>query len=195
MRHKTSGSEPTNRNFYNNVVEVGRHNCMAYAFGEKNTKAPQGSKQQPGNKYGAKNHVDLSTCGDMTKRILKDYKGTVYQLKKDPYKACKKGYSKVQVAIAPGRDFHFYRQEADGMWTHKRGLTPTSNVDACNKKIIDPMKSCRNFGDDLNYTKMCGTFCRKVADKNRSNKENIPKKKKVVKKKTEKKKTVKKKRI
>lgn len=181
--HATSGSEPSNRAFYNRDMEVGRNNCMAYAFGEKNRKAPIGSKQQPGNKSGNLDHVNLSSCSDIVHRIMQDYKGRVYRLKKENmYSPCKKGYAKVQVAIAPNRDFHFYRQERDGYWTHKRGLTPTSDRDACNKKIIDPLKSCRNFGDNLDYNMMCGTFCRKVDSRNRTNlkKDNCTKRKKRV---------------
>jgi hypothetical protein len=168
-KHKVSGSEPIDRSFYNNSKEVLRHNCMSYAFGEKMKKAPLGSKQQPGNKSKAYTHVDLSNCDDIVQRILDDYHGSVYQLKGDQYQACKKGWAKVIVAVSPNSDFHFYRQEADGFFTHKRGLTHTTGKDACNKKITDPLKSCRNYGHGLNYKLLCGTFCRKVKDSDRYN--------------------------
>jgi len=33
------------------------------------------------------------------------------------------------LVIAPGWDFHWYRKGEDGMWTHKPGGTPATNVD------------------------------------------------------------------
>lgn len=154
-----SGSEPRNIAAYRSPRAVGRNNCLAFAFGEKGM--VNGNKQQPGNKSGLKG-VDfpLTTCGPMTQRILKDYKGNVYR--GSIAKPCKAGYAKVMSFISPGRDFHWYRQEADGMWAHKRGLTPVSKKDACGKAIFNPVKSCRDFGGGLDYSMACPVLCRKT---------------------------------
>jgi len=154
-----SGSEPRNINAYKTPRAVGRNNCMAFAFGEKGV--VNGQKQQPGNKSGLKN-VDfpLTSCGPMIRRVLRDYKGSVYRGSVGT--PCKPGYAKVMPFIAKGRDFHWYRQEPNGMWAHKRGLTPVTKKDACGKPIVNPRTSCRDFGDGLDYATPCPVLCRKT---------------------------------
>ena len=44
----------------------------------------------------------------------------------------------VALVIAPGWDFHWYRKGPDGMWSHKPGQTPVTNVDNSGNPIIDP---------------------------------------------------------
>jgi len=183
--HVVSGSEPKNTNYlwYNDPLEVLRHNCMSFAFGTRMSKnTPLGHKQQPGNLSHKKTHVSLSSCKNIVDTVLDDYPDTVYKLE-DPYKKCKTGYSKVVLALAKDRDFHFYRQEKDGFWKHKRGLSRVSSVDACGKKIKDPFTSCTDFGQGLDYSKMCTGFCRKVTSKEKKtttekNKKSLQKKKK-----------------
>lgn len=41
---------------------------------------------------------------------------------------------KVALVIAPGLDYHWYIQNKDGYWSHKRGLSKVTNVDADGKK-------------------------------------------------------------
>lgn len=164
--HKTSGYEPHNTNYkwYNDPVERMRHNCLSFAFGTRMpSTTPMGHKQQPGNlsnnKWGS--HANLSNCKDITNRILEDYKGKVYKLD-DPYAPCKKNYRKIVFALAPNRDFHFFRQSKDGTWRHKRGLSKVSDKDACGKKITDPFTACTDYGNGLDYSKTCTSFCRKT---------------------------------
>ena len=73
----------------------------------------------------------------------------------------KKEY-KVALVIAPGKDYHWYQQNKDGYWSHKRGLTQASNVDASGKKIKNPKTCNRNYGNDLNYSNFCGYYMVKV---------------------------------
>lgn len=175
--HTVSGSEPKNTNYlwYNDPLEVLRHNCMSFAFGTRMSKnTPVGHKQQPGNLSKKRNHVSLSSCKNIVDTVLDDYPDTVYKLD-NPYKTCKKDYSKVVLALAKDRDFHFYRQEKDGFWKHKRGLSRVSNVDACGKKIKDPFTSCTDFGEGLDYSTMCTGFCRKVTPKEKNTTKNTKK--------------------
>jgi hypothetical protein len=37
-----------------------------------------------------------------------------------------------------GRDYHWLRQDDNGMWSHKPGLTPVTNLDASGNLISDP---------------------------------------------------------
>jgi hypothetical protein len=130
---------------------------MAFAFGERGTQ--NYVKQQPGNKSGLKGvDFSLANCDELVRRVRRDYKETVYVGK--PTVPCKRGYSKVMAFLAPHADFHFFRQGPNGYWEHKRGLTPPTTKDACGRRIKNPLKACRNYGDSYDYKVPCATFCR-----------------------------------
>jgi len=82
---------------------------------------------------------------------------------------CPCGRHKVYLVIdIDGRDYHWYRQDSDGTWSHKRGPTEVTNLDAPvtrnakGKPITDPSKCNRTYPEDnLNYSKDCGTLCAK----------------------------------
>lgn len=44
----------------------------------------------------------------------------------------------VALVIWPGRDYHWYRQDNVGCWSHKPGSTPVRNVDNAGQRIRDP---------------------------------------------------------
>lgn len=56
----------------------------------------------------------------------------------------------VALVIWPGQDFHWYRQDDLGCWSHKPGATPARNYDNAGGAIPDP-KTC-NRGP---YTQFC----------------------------------------
>lgn len=56
----------------------------------------------------------------------------------------------VALVIWPNRDYHWYRQDKNGCWSHKPGRTAAVNVDNAGKAITDP-KTC----DRGNYTAFC----------------------------------------
>jgi hypothetical protein len=56
----------------------------------------------------------------------------------------------VALVIAPGWDFHWYRKGEDGMWTHKPGGTPATNIDNSGHLIPDPRSADRGP-----YTSFC----------------------------------------
>jgi len=56
----------------------------------------------------------------------------------------------VALVIAPNWDFHWYRKGEDGMWTHKPGGTPATNVDNSGHLIPDPRTADRGP-----YTNFC----------------------------------------
>lgn len=47
------------------------------------------------------------------------------------------------------------------LWSHKQGFSPDGPIltDACDKLIKDPRVACRSYGNGLDYTKDCATFC------------------------------------
>lgn len=55
-------------------------------------------------------------------------------------------------------DYHWYRQNADGTWSHKPGPGPVTKFDNSGKIIMDPRTANRNAGDGLNYNLFVGFF-------------------------------------
>lgn len=47
----------------------------------------------------------------------------------------------VALVVWPNRDYHWYRQDSGGCWSHKPGQTAVRNVDNAGRTIADP-KSC-----------------------------------------------------
>lgn len=138
------------------------NNCYAYAANQFRFWRPH--KAQPGENrlkvHNDSKYIPLK-CGDITNAVLRDAGNGAYKCN-DPNKACGKGLTKIMMVIAPGpgaQDFHFYRQDKDGTWSHKQGwgYGPTK-LDASGKVITDPRTCNRNYGR-LNYSKVCSTMC------------------------------------
>jgi hypothetical protein len=86
-------------------------------------------------------------CGKMEKCTLDD----------DSAKEGKKAY-KVALYIAPKKEYHWYRQDKNGCWSHKPGWGRVSQKDPTDIIISDPDNSNRQF-PEYNYSKLCGFFC------------------------------------
>ena len=74
----------------------------------------------------------------------------------DQYEQCPQGTYKIALVItAYGEsnkfDYHWYRQDSDGLWSHKRGSNDPTREDALGKLIIDPQYANRHYGN-YNYT-------------------------------------------
>lgn len=74
------------------------------------------------------------------------------------FEAAPEGTYKVALVIAPGMDYHWYRQNPDGTWSHKPGQYPVRNTDDFNwypygETIIDPLLADRGY-----YTEFIGYF-------------------------------------
>lgn len=68
------------------------------------------------------------------------------------------GY-KVALVIALGKDYHFYRQDSNGYWSHKRGKGSVCNVDASGNLIADPQACDRNYTDvSYDYSVFCDFY-------------------------------------
>ena len=55
-------------------------------------------------------------------------------------------FLQVALVIAPNRDYHWYRQNSDGTWSHKPGKTAVVKVDRPNEIIYDPETCDRTTG-------------------------------------------------
>ena len=67
---------------------------------------------------------------------------------------CAENHAKLALVVAPGHDYHWYRRDADGKWTHKPGRTPATNLDNSGNPITNPETADRGA-----YTVFCGYFC------------------------------------
>ncbi|MCB9932292.1 MAG: hypothetical protein H6841_02605 [Planctomycetes bacterium] len=135
-------------------------NCWRYASDQPVNPQPAGPgvpfdrKLQDGvpNDGGWKGTVD-----DLIK-LLTDSGAT--KVGKD--EKCPVGSWKIAAVVddtPPTIDFHFYRQNQDGTWTHKRGMTGVSDKDASDKVIKDPETANRDYGGGVNYDKFLGFYC------------------------------------
>ena len=151
-----------------------RANCYAYALNIYANYAPA-EKLQPGELsgtiYGNKSGANLSEklinalyadldkisrdLGYATDKYLKAWNwvsaGPVYGL----------GYD-IALFISPESsntefDYHWYRKDSNGMWSHKRGYNYITNVDASGNLISDPLNADRDYGT-CDYWIYVGTF-------------------------------------
>lgn len=83
----------------------------------------------------------------------------------DSSNCCPKGWRKIAGVVqdkshpAGDNDYHWYREEPDGTWSHKRGNTAASKVDASGKTITDPQKADRKYPGSDDYDNFCGYLC------------------------------------
>lgn len=153
-----SGYEPTydpdSWNMKQNIKN--NHNCYSYAFNDINLKR-QG-KAQPGYfaHFPSIQNKEYN-CKAIYKRIKRDNPAIT---KTTFNKKCPKGTYKAFVALDPegDTDYHFYRQDKNGYWSHKPGRSNVVNVDASKKLIKNPVKANRNYGT-YNYKIPCDFFC------------------------------------
>jgi uncharacterized repeat protein (TIGR03803 family) len=68
--------------------------------------------------------------------------------------ACPNGMTKVALFIWPSFDYHWYRQDANGLWTQKMDSEPATNLDNSDNIITDPETADRG-----GYTDLAGYLC------------------------------------
>lgn len=118
------------------------NNCYNYACDiETDTFA------QPGLASGAV--ANQMACADVSTGATADGLAAA-----GPNDACSGCCHRVALVVAPGEDFHWYRLDSSGYWSHKPGSTPAKNVDNSGQLITDPRTADRGP-----YTDFCGFFC------------------------------------
>ena len=147
------------------------NNCLSYALRGNNINKELVSQckskndcdvnfEQPGAASGIRGAMkkeNLRTCPVVKKLVTTDL-GDDF-IPSTFYSKCPKGYSKVALVVDNGTDYHWYRQNKDGTWSHKDGSNPVKNFDALKKRIFNPKQISRDYGEELNYEDFCGFFC------------------------------------
>ena len=106
---------------------------------------------QPGRAAGQQ-YASLS-CADVTTAAIADGLSSV-----NSPDDCPVGECPVALVVDPGTDYHWYRRNANGFWSHKPGGTDATTVDASGNAISNPQTADRDYGF-LNYSDFCGYFC------------------------------------
>jgi len=164
-----SGYEPEfNPAIYNKHKGVKESlNCFAYAFDwrhlPKTKKCTKNSCPipfpQPGRASGYPkwSKVKGKRCPDLMARLL----GDVPDLKITSFeKKCPSKTSKIALVVDEDEDYHFYRQDSNGYWSHKPGATEVTHLDATNRPIYNPELASRHYLDsNLNYDQFCSYLC------------------------------------
>jgi hypothetical protein len=171
-------------------------NCYAYAMNSR-TGHTVGKTPQPGVKSG--NLPTSWSCSDYSASVLADGKPTTpgqpdsilpapqcaYQKKNQLPPPKKKGYYLVALVMtsnattvydpAAGEvreaDYHWFRQDDNGLWSQKQGTTPAKNTDesgnlitnpqTCDKKEklgVTPVPGVGSVPEVLDYDVFCGYF-------------------------------------
>ena len=167
---KLNGSEPSfDMKRWNDNLKIKKtHNCYAYVLDIINETFQ--SKPQPGYASGFSylSDTDIRACDKMFERIKSD-NPTVFET--EYQMPCPKGYRKGYLAVddSNNTDYHFWRQDSSGLWSHKPGSTNAKMENYDGKLIIAPHKS-RRESSSHNYRKSCGYFCFNPNDSRISNK-------------------------
>ena len=99
------------------------NNCYAYAMHD--WESYRIHKAQPGNRSGMSNKsIEYRNCKKVHRRVLSDNPRKVKT--STPLARCPRGYYKVMLFIAPGRDFHWYKQHSVVYYRVKAGDTKRS---------------------------------------------------------------------
>jgi hypothetical protein len=114
-------------------------------------------KSQPGRASG---YSPSMSCTDVTTAATLD------GLQPCPAacRACHPCHHKVALVMAPGIDYHWYRQDDTGLWSHKPGRNQARNVDSSGNLITNPEAADRRaLKEDGSvafvYSEFCGYFC------------------------------------
>jgi hypothetical protein len=118
-------------------------NCYNYA-----TDIPNRTFAQPGQASG---HpiVSLADCADAIAGATSD--GLTASVAGAPCPGC---CHQTALVVWPNRDYHWYRLDGSGQWSHKPGRTPATDRDNSGNVITNPETADRGP-----YTKFCGYFC------------------------------------
>jgi hypothetical protein len=170
IRSPLTGYEPTmgEQKYHKSIQMKDSHNCFAYAFDhvempDKKLCNDEGCDvpfHQPGRKSGYPkwSKVKGKRCPDLIGRL----KGDIPNIQRTTFtRKCPKDSYKIALVIDPKKDYHFYRQDSNGMWSHKPGGTDVTRLDASKRPIYNPELADRDYRKDanLNYSIFCSYLC------------------------------------
>ena len=137
---------------YNNIT-----NCYSYAMNRIETGKDE--KLQPGELSTGK--YQNYECNEISNKKMDDFNG-IKKSSKYGHVPC--GYYKIALVLdTQGTpDYHFYRQDINGKWSHKLGDNKVSNLDGSGNILIDLDFNDHNYdkvnNDEHVYNIICGYY-------------------------------------
>ncbi|HEX6862006.1 MAG TPA: hypothetical protein VF414_04270 [Thermoanaerobaculia bacterium] len=129
--------------FWNSSFQIqGNNNCYNYSNNKRTD-----TFAQPGRAAGAQ--WTALECNNVRTAAVADGLVAVAGPNNCPKKECT-----LALVVDPGWDYHWYRRDTNGMWTHKPGGTPATNLDNSGNPIPNPETADRG-----GYTDFCGYMC------------------------------------
>ena len=159
----TSGSElPYEPSYFNSISYM--KNCYCYAFNITSSSGPV----SPGNSWGLGKDNTYEYFSKFTLQWMTKLDAIKYGFYFEPigkFEKCAEGHYKValvanqtkeevdgQLVYKEGyADYHWYRQNPDGSWSHKPGRCLVRSVDYNCNLIMDPENCVRKSREDVNY--------------------------------------------
>ncbi len=132
-----------------------QYNCYAYALNTKNHGYMQPGQSEGHNRNNTDNYYSKDVLLQMISLDAQKYNFKFIPIGK--YNGSSPGFYKVALVVAPSKDYHWYRQNYDGTWSHKLGTAMITNLDNSMQKILDPEYCDRDYWYD-NYTEFCGFY-------------------------------------
>lgn len=155
----TGGGEyPYQPSFWNDPANIYRANCYGYMLNRiaSDTSDPYaGYLFQPGYRTG--NYYTSLTKTAIIKAVKSDMADLGRTIRSSSYSEVP-GPNEYKVALViASNDYHWYRQDSDGGWSHKPGLTELTYKDASGHYISDPRTCDRNYSY-ANYSTWGGYY-------------------------------------
>jgi len=149
---KSTSAPPYEPDYWNDPNIVSCNNCYNYGCNIRTD-----NYAQPGYAHGVSHSLDCPSVGNAAKAD-----GLTDTVKE---KKCSGCTHLVALVIDPYTDYHWYRLDDTGRWSHKPGPSPATNLDASGNLITNPETANRDYTADypLNYKIFCGYYC---VDKN-----------------------------
>lgn len=151
-----SGAPAYDPAYWNNPAYQTCNNCYNYGCDIRTD-----TFAQPGYAHGAS--YSALTCADVGNAAIAD------GLAPQPEKTCKGCTHLVALVIAPvdapgeQEDYHWYRLDDNGRWSHKPGGNPATDLDASDNQIANPETADRYYYYQadyiLDYSTFCGYYC------------------------------------
>lgn len=135
--------------FWNNNTQS-HNNCYNYATNKRTN-----NFAQPGYASGDLGfQKNTFTCEAVMNGAIKDRGLELVTSSYDPDSNYNNNYRTLQaLVISPGYDYHWYRRDKDGTWSHKPGQTSATNKDNSGHTIYNPETANRG-----KYGTFCGYF-------------------------------------
>lgn len=154
---KVDGAPPYTAAYWNHPSHVRKNNCYNYACNQRtDTNTRVGSLT-----FGSS--LDCSRVGQeaekdgLVRAVEKKCRGCTHKV------ALFIGKMKVTLKGKPFEfdDYHWYRLDDTGRWSHKSAKRPATDLDASDKPITNPETADRTYVRDytLNYDTFCGYYC------------------------------------